>query len=605
MYIASIAAEVKLHMWPSGQLVNTYKTNGNGVLRTISWGKDGKWLVVVPSQGHAEIIGVRDKVLKHLSSLDSIAQPTCAVFQNLTKRNIALGTTTGNVLIYDIKHKSIKYLSPRAKSTVFQLEYSVNDNYLFAGCEDGEIMAYNSSTANCSSSYRIPNSKTLSTLRTHPSKRNLLMAGCEEGLVAVWDCYRTNRIHKHQTHQAIVTDVAFSPRRNDLIVSCGLDRKFVFWDIASNGMVLQQFLDRSPTAIDFCPDGVGLAIGTQSGTIYTYDTRQMNTPTYIFKAHNSFIKQIMFQKILDADETCDYTINQNITEESGEVFKIKPEIGSVQEFPDDKVCDSFGHMLHDAEENVSNFDQKFENDAPQDSFLAAMGINQDSVSSYSSPGPDRAGPISKGVRKLLDSNPNLLDLVDGQQTQASPVFLKDNSPKLNQQSYHNIPERRFSETHQEQHQHETPSASTLKHRQISRLSNPGERRKLSTGGHEVPQKNSTPKIPSESLGDGPCITHMSPIISQSSRVLSDSEKSEIQNIVKNIVKQEVKEQLDVIRQEVKEQFEIFYQKLKFDNMDGLMLIRNNFLDLKMCVVKESIQLEKNINKFHEDLRRDD
>ncbi|KAI4467732.1 pre-mrna splicing factor [Holotrichia oblita] len=318
MYIASIANDLKIHVWPSGQLVHTYKSSSQGCVKSISWSKDGSWLVLVPNKGHAEIISVRDHI-KHLHSIHDIQQPTCAAFQNMTKRNIALGTTTGMVLIYDVKSKVIKKHFPRASSTIFKIEYCATDSFLATACENGETLLYNSITYNLSASYKLPNSKTVSAICCHPTQRNFIAAGSHEGIVGIWDIHTNKLIYHNQTHAASVTDLTFSPLRNDLIVTAGFDRKLAFYDISQKTSIVQTILEKSPTAVDFCPDGVGIAVALHDGTINAYDTRQLNEALYTFKGHNSQIKQIIFQKKILENNSIDYTFTNDSNGSTDEV----------------------------------------------------------------------------------------------------------------------------------------------------------------------------------------------------------------------------------------------------------------------------------------------
>lgn len=143
MYIASISTDVKIHAFATGDLLHTYKTNTQDPVKSISWAKDGYWLVVVPNKGSAELISIKES-LKLLHSIQEIQQPTCAVFQNGTKRSVAIGSSIGTVAVYDIKSKQISKHFPRAPSTILKLEYCVSDSFLMAACGNGDLLQYNS-----------------------------------------------------------------------------------------------------------------------------------------------------------------------------------------------------------------------------------------------------------------------------------------------------------------------------------------------------------------------------------------------------------------------------------------------------------------------------
>lgn len=297
MIIASTYQDIKFHSWPNGQLVNTYKPGKlEGLIQSICWGKDGTWMIVSPYRGCAEIISVKSNSLKLLHSIQEILQPSCAVFSNGNRRFIALGSPSGSVVVYDIKSKTISKRFPVTNSCVFKLEFTAKDTHLVVGCKNGEILLYSNTNTVLSTTYKI-HSQIISNFRCHPNRRNLIAGGSTDGTIAAWDLNNSKARCLLKVHNATVTDLAFSPIRSDLVVSSGYDKKFCFYDIVSNKCVNQFTMERSLTAIDFCPQGIGLVVGDQTGNIYTYDTRKMNHSLERIKAHNGPINQILFQKI--------------------------------------------------------------------------------------------------------------------------------------------------------------------------------------------------------------------------------------------------------------------------------------------------------------------
>lgn len=536
MYIASTSNELKIHVWPSGQLVHTYKSSSPGCVKSISWSKDGSWLVLVPNKGPAEIISVRDNI-KHLHSIQDIQQPTCAAFQNNTKRTIALGTTTGIVLIYDIKSKNIRKHFPRAPSTVFKVEYCAKDSFLAAACENGETLLYNSVTFNLSASYKLPNSKTVSALCCHPNKRNLLGAGSHEGVVGVWDIHTNKLIYHNQAHAASVTDLTFSPLRSDLIVTTGFDRKFAFYDMTHKTSLVQTILEKSPTGVDFCPDGVGIAVALQDGTIQAYDTRQLNEPIYSFKAHNSQVKQILFQKKTTENGSVDYSFANDSSSEDIPIQKNSTENNR-------RSFDSVGYICGDVLPDIPEVptDACSELDAG-DSFIDAMGLNSNNATANSA--RDSIPSISDAVKKI----PQIIEST----CRSSPVPSKvDNAFQIQE-----VP-RRYSETF-------------LQNKALSAIR---------------AQEVSTPKYPSEEKCNQ---IALSPIISTSNNGnIGNMNIGDLEKLVRNIVKQEVKSEL-----------ETFQQHVRYEFMDIAAQMRRQFLDLQMSFVKEFVQLESSISKIKE------
>lgn len=333
MFIASASNVVKFHDFSDGQLMHEHKpvTSKEGVIKTISWGKDGNWLVLVPDKGLAEVISVRDN-LKHLHTIDEISKPNCASFQNLTKKNMAVGIDEGQVLIYDIKSKNVKKRFPKTTSSVKKVEYTAKDTHIVAACENGEILLYSIALSNLVAYYRIPNSKSVSAVRCHPNRRYvfieflfctllyffsryLLVGGSNEGVAAIWDInMNKTKFHIHG-HAAQITDIVFSPIHTDTIVTLGLDKKFCFYDTLSKTCYYKYFSNYPMTAIDFFPDGIYLGVGSQCGQINIYDTRNMKEPMKSFQGHQSAINQMLFQKV-SLEEAQLYTQHQEFFEKS-------------------------------------------------------------------------------------------------------------------------------------------------------------------------------------------------------------------------------------------------------------------------------------------------
>lgn len=537
MYIASITNDLKIHVWPSGQLVHTYKPSSQGCIKSISWSKDGSWLVLVPNKGHAEIISVRDNI-KHLHSIHDIQQPTCASFQNMTKRNIALGTTTGMVLIYDVKSKNIKKHFPRASSTIFKIEYCATDSFLAAACENGETLLYNGITYNLSASYKLPNSKTVSAMSCHPTQRNFIAAGSHEGIVGIWDIHTNKLIYHNQTHAASVTDLTFSPIRNDLIVTAGFDRKLAFYDISQKTSLVQTILERSPTAVDFCPDGVGIAVALHDGTISAYDTRQLNEALYTFKGHNSQIKQIIFQKKILENNSIDYTFTNDSNGSADEVPTLRVTETSRQSF------DSLGHMfcgdvLPDIPEVPTDACSDMDGG---DSFIDAIGLNSHNATANSG---------RESLPSTSEANKRLSQMLENS-SRSSPMHITkvDNS-------FQDV-QRRSSDTF-------------LPSKTISQL----KAQEVSTPKHSAEEKC-------------PPIT-ISPIVSSpSNEKILNIHAHEFEKIVRNAVRDEIKNEVQSLS-----------QQMKYEFMDVVAQMRRHFLDLQMSIVKEFVQIESTLSKLRD------
>lgn len=363
MSIASSSTIVKFHEFPSGNVLHNYQpgTQINGPIRSISWSKDGNWLALVPYSGLTEIISIKDQ-LKLIHTVQGIEEPSCASFQNSTKKNIAVGTNNGQVLVYDIKSRNVKKRFPRAISAVSFVEYTYKDSHVIAACENGEAYLYSNVQNNLSGTFKIPRSQSISALRTNPIKRNFVVAGSNEGVVVVWDIHGNQNKFFIGSHKAPVTSVVFSPNNPDLVVSAGLDRQFCLYDVSANKCIGNIFVENSMSAIDFSPDGKFLIMASQKGAICIYDVKNLQKPVQTFIGHNSPVEHLAFRKNEDYESS--FILSSENLKDSLTSEKLK-----------DQSNDSFSVGLVSTE----GTSVKSQNLFPEDSFLAAMGMDQNNT----------------------------------------------------------------------------------------------------------------------------------------------------------------------------------------------------------------------------------
>lgn len=363
MYIASSSTTVKFHDFPDGSQVFNYQPGSkvnNKPIKSISWSKDGIWLSVVPSGSLAEIISIRNQ-LKLIHTVVNVEDPSCTAFQNTTKKFLAYGTSSGEVLIYDIKGKKIKTKFPKVSVPISNIEFTATDTHLIAGCDDGTILLYSSTTNSLAFSTKIPQSQSLCSMKTNPIKRNYVAAGSYEGVVVVWDIYKKSPKFFMQSHAGPVTGLAFSPINSELVLSTGGDRQFFCYDINTGKCVTSVQVNNAITSVDFLHDGTCFILGSQNGNISVYDARKVQEPISVFSAHNSAIKFALFQK------KDDHLSFNNESE-----FKFSPQVIPEKQVEDSTAENSF-IPLNDIKEG---YDIVVENSSFQkDSFLNGLGLN--------------------------------------------------------------------------------------------------------------------------------------------------------------------------------------------------------------------------------------
>lgn len=76
-------------------------------------------------------------------------------------------------------------------------------------------------------------------MKYNPYRKSSLVAVSDEGVVSFWDTNARRLLHSFtNTHQAPAKDLAFSPINDYLMVSVGLDKRAVFYDVQNKSLVV-------------------------------------------------------------------------------------------------------------------------------------------------------------------------------------------------------------------------------------------------------------------------------------------------------------------------------------------------------------------------------
>nr|CAI5837254.1 unnamed protein product [Callosobruchus analis] len=204
MYVASASTTIKLHEFPSGEAVHNYQpgTKVDGPIRSVSWSRDGNWLVIVPHFGPPEILTVKNN-LKLLKFIPNVEEPTCAAFLS-SKKTLGISTKNGLVMLYDVKTRIVKKRFPRCISQITHLEFSTKDTHCAVACKNGDVCVFNTVTNSPPSILKVPKSS---------SDGLHVIAGSQNGQVFIYDCRNISEpVHSFQAHKATVRHLAFQKR---------------------------------------------------------------------------------------------------------------------------------------------------------------------------------------------------------------------------------------------------------------------------------------------------------------------------------------------------------------------------------------------------------
>lgn len=351
MAFASISNKLKITTWPNIEELHTYspkKANGK-ILKNISFSKDGNFMVLVPSNSFAEICTIENSTFKLLHTISYIEQPTWAAFSKTNTKFIALTTSDGRVLIYDIKNKKESKSFPKRNCSLYKIEYMNNDNHLVAGSTKGELHVFSNTKNIVSSNFKLENTL-INTFCCHPDNKNLIYCGQNDGKISIWDVYTNKKRTSVELHVAPITNVTCSTNHNDLLISTSSNNNLSVFDIKSNKNIIK--IAENFTTADICPDSNYLVAGAADGMILIYDFRNLKQIVKSYKLHDSFVKQIVFQKTLKDNKSSFLHVSRDVSQ--------------TQSFNSPSYYDSF---------NLSVNHSLLPGSPVVDSFIGSMNVN--------------------------------------------------------------------------------------------------------------------------------------------------------------------------------------------------------------------------------------
>lgn len=251
--LASCSTSVKFHRWPTGIHLGSVDINDDDIcVRSLSWDRAGKRIVAVITSGTPMLITLPrgengDIISEHLET----TRVNAADFSKVEKDTVVFGTSEGKVYLYDVNQRKMTETYPPVPNEVHFLEFSYRDKLLAAGSMQGQIILYNRRNVFCAS-FVVPHSYSLSCMSFHKRDAALLGAASKEGIVTIWNTEDGNMLLVRQSHNSVVSDVAFHPAYKHIFASVGLDKKFVCNDLRMSAECIKtETLDIELSALAF------------------------------------------------------------------------------------------------------------------------------------------------------------------------------------------------------------------------------------------------------------------------------------------------------------------------------------------------------------------
>ncbi|XP_064633227.1 protein NEDD1-like isoform X2 [Lineus longissimus] len=284
-------------------LVKQYNPHG-GSVNSVAWSQDNNFIASASSAGDKLVItGVKNNNTVEIAQGED---RTCVSF-NSNSRYLLSGGKAGTIAVWDLKTHKLKKTYKDHKGPITSLTFNWNDTYIASGSELGDIIMYNVVTAQASAPMTTPKMQAIRQLQYSNFKKSLLGAVSDDGAVSLWDTNTRRLLHSFtDMHCSSATGLAFSPLNEILLMSVGLDKRIVCYDVVGKTAVKTMTAECALTSIDIHQDGATLAVGSNRGKVFIYDLRQKAQPVHTFQAHQSAISSLRFQsntKALKNDST--------------------------------------------------------------------------------------------------------------------------------------------------------------------------------------------------------------------------------------------------------------------------------------------------------------
>lgn len=256
--------------------VNAWCWSHNGQV-IATWADDSKvWL------NHA-------KTGKRIIELTNGRYPILWCQFSSTSEYLVSGSEGGQVQVWNIQKRTLSYeIWEDDSEHITGVCWKNNDRIIVAVTNKGVLYIIDWESKKLVDKLQY-DSYAIRCLKFSYFKSNLVATGGDNGIVTVWDIKKNELYHAFETssHSDTCTGVIFSPTNELLLCSGGLDGKIQFFDIIEKRNVKTIEANETVTALAFFQDGINIAAGTPSGSIYIYNLKDSNVKI-ILKGHEGF-----------------------------------------------------------------------------------------------------------------------------------------------------------------------------------------------------------------------------------------------------------------------------------------------------------------------------
>lgn len=323
----------------------------------------------VNSKGLVDILSPADHDIRSLQHIP-LKDTWSASFHRDGHRNVAIGTKSGNVLIWDTKNKNVTktFPVPSQPSCVNFISFNAKNTSLAATMQSGDTVIYGLVSNIPVMTVKLSCSRSISAMKFHHESRSLLGLATDEGHVILRDI-TTNKDKNYfeNIHASPVSDIAFSLINKDVLLSSGYDKIMHVYDTRMQNVVSTIRTSYTLTSLAINLENQ-VALGTKNGYVLIYDLRDLTNPFKVLRGHEEEVRKVAYQPIRKKTLSADISLREDV--EVNSPLKIQSPVRTrtsdvffINETPPKNNLDISGQML----------------DNKVDSFLVMMGLDKSNV----------------------------------------------------------------------------------------------------------------------------------------------------------------------------------------------------------------------------------
>ncbi|CAG8491492.1 13010_t:CDS:10 [Funneliformis caledonium] len=253
-------------------------STGVGVVR---WNHDNQLLAVVGNEGTLTIHDSQGTFIETIPSnnhgSDDYTKISSLRFSDKSQY-VLFGGSDKIVNIWDRKGSSFLEPLEGHSSAVTCIDLNLDESIVASSALNGNIIIHNRQKSNSRNNLTVLTKQPINVLQYSYVKRGLLAAGGEDGSLRLWDTSgSTTAIQTYEkAHHSEIKGIAFSPSNSHLLLSAGMDRRIVMYDVGKKECLKNIYTESPLTSLAYRADCVTIAVGTLQGKILIYDLRSLN-----------------------------------------------------------------------------------------------------------------------------------------------------------------------------------------------------------------------------------------------------------------------------------------------------------------------------------------